>query len=72
VLLDARADVEQWAWALRLLTPLCSALEEVGSPELTTVMHGALLEAEGEHARAHDALEAIRGGLEAIGGSSEG
>jgi hypothetical protein len=59
---DARSDAEAWAWALRLLIPLVRATEEIGSDELTRIMHGALAEAEGEAGRARGVLESLEAG----------
>jgi hypothetical protein len=45
---DAQAEAEAWQFALDILRPWVEAARAIGSEELTSVMEGALVEAENE------------------------
>ncbi len=54
---DARAEVEAWDLARKILGPWVESARYIGSDELTLVMEGALVEVEEAANRAQDELE---------------
>ncbi len=61
---DARAEVEAWGLARKILGPWVEAARPIGSDELTAVMEKALAEVEETVAAAHDKLERAEAGAD--------
>ncbi|MDP8973344.1 MAG: hypothetical protein M3N45_09270 [Actinomycetota bacterium] len=61
---DARAEVEAWDLARKILGPWVEAARPIGSDELTAVMEKALAEVEQTVAAAHDKLERAEAGAD--------
>lgn len=66
---DARADMEAWGLAWKILGPWVESTREIGSDELTQVMEGALVEVDEAGGRARDELERAEA---ALGGPPRG
>ncbi len=56
---DARAEVEAWDLARKILAPWVEATRPIGSDELLSVMEKALAEVEEAVERARDELERL-------------
>ena len=60
---DARADMEAWGFAWKVLGPWVESVREIGSDELTRVMEEALAKVDEAGSRAQDELERAEAAL---------